>query len=104
MRLYLAGPMSGLPENNHPEFRAQTEYLRSHGFEVVNPAELDEAVGSHLPWEWYMRRDIELLVGCEGMAVLQGWSKSRGATLEVTIGRALSMPIFSAYTLEALAF
>jgi nucleoside 2-deoxyribosyltransferase len=100
MRVYLAGPMTGHPENNHPEFRTQAAFLRSRGLDVVNPAELDDVVGMDREWEWYMKRDIELLVGCDAVAVLDGWRMSRGARLEVYIASALSMMVFSAYNLE----
>ena len=30
-RIYIAGPMSGLPELNYPAFNAMAERLRAHG-------------------------------------------------------------------------
>lgn len=102
MKLDLAGPMTGLPENNRPAFRRGADKLRGEGYEVVNPAELDEVVGSDLSWEWYMKRDIELLVNCDGVAVLDGWLNSRGACLEVHIARSLSMPIIRAADLSTV--
>ena len=38
-RIYLSGPMSGLPELNFPAFHAEAARLRALGFEVVNPAD-----------------------------------------------------------------
>jgi len=49
-RIYISGPMTGLPEHNFPAFHAAAERLRKAGWEVNNPAEetssesvLDEA-------------------------------------------------------------
>lgn len=39
-KVYIAGPMTGLPEFNYPTFFAAEEYLRSHGAKVMNPAVL----------------------------------------------------------------
>lgn len=102
MRLYVAGPMSGCDEWNYPAFHEAARRLRAKGYDVVSPAELDEeghVVGSK-PWEWYMRRDLWALLGCEAVAVLDGWRQSKGASLEVYVASALGMPIVDARTLE----
>ncbi len=40
-RIYLAGPMTGLPDYNFPAFMKAAAYLRSQGAIVFNPAEND---------------------------------------------------------------
>ena len=104
MKLYLAGPMSGHAEHNFPAFYAAADALRTQGFVVVNPAELDDeeggppAEGSAPPgsdaWARYLRRDIALLLGCDGIALLPGFNRSMGASLERHVARALRMPAF----------
>lgn len=91
-RLYLAGPMSGLPDFNIPAFDEAAHQLRAAGFGVINPAD----VGRGQPqahWVWYMRRALENLAQADGIALLPGWEKSKGATLERTIALALGMPV-----------
>jgi len=39
---YISGPMTGLPEHNFPAFNAAAAYYRERGFEVINPAEMDD--------------------------------------------------------------
>ncbi len=92
MRLYIAGPMTGLPEFNFPAFNAAEAALQAVGYETRNPARHGAGeVG--LEWADYMRRDIPDLLDCEGVALLNGWQKSRGARLEVDIATVLEMPI-----------
>lgn len=91
MKLYLSGPMAGLPEHNFPAFEKARTELRAAGYEVVCPAEL----GRHDGWSWtdYLRRDIRVLLDCEAVAVLDGWKLSKGAQLEVHIASELNFRI-----------
>lgn len=90
MILYLSGPMSGYADHNKPLFNAGASALRAHGYHVFNPAEFPNATKT---WEDCLRYDIVELMKCQGIATLTGWSKSRGASLEVHIGRELGMTI-----------
>jgi hypothetical protein len=97
-KAYLAGPMTGYPEHNFPAFREYTKWLRNHGYEVVSPEELEtaEGPGPRKEWAYYLVRDLRELLGCDCIAVLPGWQKSRGATLEVYVGWRLGFSIFDA--------
>lgn len=87
MKLYLAGPMTGYPELNFPSFHAEAARLRSLGHEVVNPAELNP---DHTKaWTDCLKNDIKHLVDCDGIALLPGFSDSKGARLEYEIARTL---------------
>ena len=55
-RIYLAGPMTGLPEYNYPAFHAEAARLRGLGFHVENPAEHGHIEGA--AWSDYLRWDI----------------------------------------------
>lgn len=92
-RVYLAGPMSGIAEHNFPAFHAAADRLRGSGLEVVNPA--DHGLVEGLGWSDYMRWDLVKLAGCHAVYVLPGWEKSKGASLEIAIARALGMPVFT---------
>ncbi len=97
-RIYISGPMSGLPEHNFPAFEAAAKALRARGHEVVSPHEVDTlpSLGTgdkDAIWRAYMREDIALLVRCQKVVRLPGWEKSRGAMLEVLIAENLKMEI-----------
>lgn len=92
-KLYLSGPMTGYPKLNKPAFFKMSARLRRAGYVVVNPAELDnlEACNS---WAACLRRDLlALLMWTEAIATLPGWEGSRGANLEVHVGKLLGYPV-----------
>ena len=39
-RIYIAGPMTGIPEHNYPAFHAAVAKLRAEGYAVTSPADL----------------------------------------------------------------
>lgn len=113
MRLYIAGPMTGIPHFNIPAFDEAAAYLRSLGHDIVSPAELDDPSdraaafaspdGSAVHYEsgktWgdFLARDVKLISDgrFDGIAVLPGWERSRGARLETFVGMALhALPLF----------
>lgn len=94
MATYIAGPMTGYPEYNHPAFHAKAAELRASGEEVINPAEIDAEIGLDQPWDTYLRRDLILLAEhCDKIVLLEGWEKSKGASLEHHVGEKLGMTI-----------
>ncbi len=95
-KIYISGPMTGLPELNFPAFNAESARLRGLGFDVVNPAELNPDGAS---WGECMRKDIVALMGCGIVATLPGWEHSKGARLEVLIGERLEMTVVKAQDL-----
>ena len=87
--LYVSGPMSGLPDCNYPEFNRVAALLEDAGYTAVNPATNNTGAS----YRAILRGDIEMLLDCEGIALLPGWENSRGAELETHIGRVLQMDI-----------
>jgi hypothetical protein len=92
--LYIAGPMTGLPEFNFPAFFDAEERLREQGFLICNPATIRKHPahyhGAQI-WQYYMRHAIAMLLTCEEVALLPGWQDSKGAKLEVIIAQNLGM-------------
>lgn len=87
MKLYIAGPMSGLPEYNYPAFHAAEARLKAAGYETLNPATNPECDS----WEGYMRAAIAQVVQADGIAYLPGSYSSRGARLELRLAEELRM-------------
>lgn len=94
--------MSGSEAHNFPAFNEAAQRWRNAGHEVINPAENEGGITS-LPYHYYMRQDINHILSVEAIAVLPGWQASKGASLEVAIGRILDYPIFDAMTMKPYA-
>ena len=93
MIVYIAGPMSGLPDFNYPAFNAAEETLRAAGHHPINPARHgDDHRAPDWDWTDYMRRTIRDVTQADAIHLLPGWEKSRGAQLEATIAKALGLP------------
>ncbi len=90
-RTYIAGPMTGYPDLNFPAFHREAAYFRKLGKEVVNPAEIN--TDPNAGWIDCMRADLRELVTCAEIVMLPGWERSKGATLEHHIAKALDMTV-----------
>ncbi len=99
MKLYIAGPMSGLPGENFPAFNALAAQLRQRGHTVINPAEL-LPVGT--PRAQCMKVDLPLLVHCEAIVLLPGWEVSDGATHEFKTALMCGLESYDAGQIEEI--
>lgn len=97
MKIYLAGPMSGIPQSNFPLFDTVAAVLRGRGWDVISPAELDDPdvrakvlvdKSTGKTWGEFLARDVKLIAdeGVEGIIFLPEWYTSRGARLEAMVG------------------
>ena len=98
MRVYILGPMRGIPLYNFPAFDIAADQLRLLGHVPVSPTDLDRAVGFNpyaLPesWDWttipqpltlkgIVAQDIAALLSCQGYLRLPNWEASIGARAE----------------------
>jgi hypothetical protein len=100
MRVYIAGPMTGLPDFNYPAFHAAAAEWRAAGWTVLNPAE-NMGGDQGRPYTDYIRRDMMDLLVSDALALLPGWEKSKGASLEQHIATVLDLPIYDATAVAA---
>lgn len=109
MKIYLAGPMSGIPEFNFPAFMSAAEKLRVEGHSVFNPAEKDnERHGADISkgnatgdqtlaaqeHGFSLREALSadtkyICEEADAIALLPGWENSKGAFAEWALSRAL---------------
>ena len=98
---YLGGPMRGLPLYNFPAFKEAAIDLRKRGWEVLSPAEHDEANGFNpaidteesFDLQAAMRWDIESVIKSDTVILLPGWRTSSGVAIEISVARAVGIPV-----------
>lgn len=104
--VYLAGPMSGVPEFNHVGFADAEAYAAERGWRVVSPRSTDPthegpcgggemqatAAGAH-PWECWVKASLRMMLTCQAVLLLPGWQASRGARLERSVAESCGMHV-----------
>lgn len=104
MKVYIAGPIRGIPEFNAPAFDAAEKRWREAGHTPFSPISVDRALavlaGSETPehLKLVMQLDTALIFNADAIALLPGWEKSSGATVELALAQFLKLPVYEATT------
>lgn len=88
-RVYISGPMSGLPEFNRPAFLAEEARVKADGGVALNPAWLPDG----LTQAQYMDVCLALVRAASEMIMLPGWERSAGARAERAYAEKLGLLI-----------
>ena len=95
VKVYIAGPMTGLPDFNYPAFFAAAEQLDAAGYDPINPARMREGLDYQgAGWLDYMRHSLRDIAEADAIALLPGWQESRGARIEADLGNNLGLDVF----------
>ena len=91
-KMYLSGPMTGLPNYNHELFNRVAQEFRQVGFSVCSPAEFFDGDTTKERKE-YMREAVKYMLEADTIVLLPGWQESKGARLEAAIATELDLTI-----------
>ena len=89
MRLYVIGPVSGFDDLNKQAFIDAYNRLTHNGYAVLIPHDF---VSESADWSTAMKRSLETMFKCDGIAMLEGCDRSHGALLEKYVAEQLGVP------------
>lgn len=88
-KIYISGPMKGLPDHGRPIFTDVCRALRAQGWHVVSPHEIvptTETLEQAEDPAFYaecLRLDLIDMLNCDAICLLDNWWQSRGAMVEL---------------------
>lgn len=114
--VYIAGPISGIKNDNKEQFEEFQNKFIDLGFHVINPHDLHTDHNTRLMNKklksgeitekehhgYFMRVDLSEMCKCDLVAVLPEWEKSKGANIEVRTANDINIPVICAVTLKEL--
>jgi hypothetical protein len=93
-RIYIAGPMTGLPSYNYPKFLSVEEDLKKMGYKnILNPARIANGETGKA-YSYYIRESLNLIKNADAVVFLNGWENSKGANLEHHCAKLMNLKIF----------
>lgn len=90
MKIYIAGPVTGIEDRNQEAFDKAECVLLSFDYEVVNPLTI---VPPEASYQEAMKTCIQALMTCDGIYLLRNWPFSVGARIEFDVACILGMGI-----------
>lgn len=108
-RVYISGPISGMPNLNRDAFDQEERLLREVGYETFNPHSIVEpseetaeewmAMSTSIEdynerlWCYYMRICVGQIPLCDSMRMLPHWQNSKGSVWERRIAMMLGLEV-----------
>lgn len=111
MKVYVAGPITGIPDGNRPQFEAAVFWLRANThWEIISPLEMDTpeefvaTMTDHYGSVYWQRmvEDFKMVVSVDGLVLLAGWEKSKGVRIEVLTALSTNKKLFLWYPDELI--
>lgn len=89
VKIFIAGPMTGIEHFNFPLFDSVAESLRKEGYQVVNPVDVcrrfkkEHVLADKKLFDKMISQQQEAEKTCDVLLLLPGWENSKGVRLEL---------------------
>jgi len=94
-KVFICGPMTGIKDNNTPNFNAVATTYRNKGHEVINPADN----GPYDEHSDYLKVSLRQVMECEMIVLLPGWEDSKGAKVEWAVAEVCGLEVVTQFLL-----
>lgn len=81
IRIYISGAISGTSDYQE-RFADAERKLQQQGYDVVNPARVNDMLPKTFTHDEYMKISFSMLELCQGIYMIPGWENSKGANME----------------------
>lgn len=95
MKVYISGPMTGLPDLNRKAFNKAEEWCRKKGLSPFNPAWLNFEDDTAFAYDEILQMDLKALSLCDAILLLPGYEKSNGAMVELDMALSLGLRVLN---------
>jgi hypothetical protein len=109
LKVYIAGPMRGLPNWNQEAFDEAEQRWKDQGWTVYSPAALVRAMPYYGGEEHnksslihVAQMDLGCLYHCDAIALLPGWQKSIGTTMELATAQFIGLVVYDAIDMKLI--
>ena len=99
-KIFISGPMTGLPDFNFPRFNLAAKQLADAGIDCVNPVDVckkykkETVLSDPVKFQEMVNEQQRLERECDAILLLDGWEKSKGVRLELKTALELGMKIY----------
>jgi len=91
-KIYISGPVTGMPNENRHAFEAAAVRLNQLGFDPIIP---HHHVSPWDTWEESMRSRIRVMMDADAVFTLDGCDRSNGARVEIDLAGNIGIPVFN---------
>ena len=100
MKIYISGPITHEPNADENFKKAHVLLARMYTdaeiknpILIPNPKFIQDDWGIEGTWSYFMHESIKMMMECDTIYMLNGWSSSRGATIEHDLAWKLGMVV-----------
>ena len=99
--IYISGKIGSLPDKNIPKFQEAENFIESfEEYMAINPHKIHKGDTSNFSWSDFMKDDLQELITCDGIAMLDDWKTSPGARLELLVALKLEKKVYCAHDMN----
>ena len=97
-KIYISGAISHHDEQERRKAFARTAAMcETLGFESMNPFENElhrMGVAEKFSWREHMKVDLQMLLGCDAICMMDGWEESKGCKLEHDVASTCGLTVY----------